>query len=166
MLNELKNFLFKGNILELAIAVIVAGAFGGIVSSFTADIIMPPLGLLVGGIDFGDLKLKPLGHRVAAELRIPAGTGEGAHVDQEADAVLLQGLEELRHGTGPVSDGPDLHALHVTPSPLTSPRTGREASARPALLARRISWSSATATGRSGGDYAAGPSIQPRVDVT
>ena len=57
MLNELKNFLFKGNILELAIAVIVAGAFGGIVSSFTADIIMPPLGLLVGGIDFGDLKL-------------------------------------------------------------------------------------------------------------
>jgi large conductance mechanosensitive channel len=57
MLNELKNFLFRGNILELAIAVIVAGAFGGIVSSFTADIIMPPLGLLIGGIDFGDLKL-------------------------------------------------------------------------------------------------------------
>lgn len=57
MLNELKNFLFKGNILELAIAVIVAGAFGGIISSFTDDIIMPPLGLLVGGIDFGDLKL-------------------------------------------------------------------------------------------------------------
>ncbi|MBK8052513.1 MAG: large-conductance mechanosensitive channel protein MscL [Saprospiraceae bacterium] len=56
MLNELKNFLFKGNILELAIAVIVAGAFGSIVSSFTEDIIMPPLGLLVGGIDFGDLK--------------------------------------------------------------------------------------------------------------
>lgn len=56
MLNELKNFLFKGNILELAIAVIVAGAFGSIVSSFTEDIIMPPLGLLIGGIDFGDLK--------------------------------------------------------------------------------------------------------------
>jgi large conductance mechanosensitive channel len=56
MLNELKNFLFRGNILELAIAVIVAGAFGGIVSSFTDDIIMPPLGLLIGGLDFGDLK--------------------------------------------------------------------------------------------------------------
>lgn len=56
MLNELKNFLFRGNILELAIAVIVAGAFGSIVSSFTEDIIMPPLGLLVGGVDFGDLK--------------------------------------------------------------------------------------------------------------
>jgi large conductance mechanosensitive channel len=56
MLNELKNFLFKGNILELAIAVIVAGAFGSIVSSFTEDILMPPLGLIIGGVDFADLK--------------------------------------------------------------------------------------------------------------
>ena len=57
MLNDLKNFLFKGNILDLAIGVIVAGAFGGIIASFTNDIIMPPLGLLVGGVDFADLKL-------------------------------------------------------------------------------------------------------------
>ncbi len=57
MLNDLKSFLFKGNILDLAIGVIVAGAFGSIISSFTSDIIMPPLGLLVGGVDFGDLKL-------------------------------------------------------------------------------------------------------------
>ena len=56
MLNELKNFLFKGNILELAIAVIVAGAFGSIISSFTEDILMPPLGLIIGGVDFADLK--------------------------------------------------------------------------------------------------------------
>ena len=57
MLNDLKSFIFKGNILDLAIGVIVAGAFGSIISSFTADIIMPPLGLLIGGVDFGDLKL-------------------------------------------------------------------------------------------------------------
>lgn len=57
MFNELKNFLFRGNILELAIAVIVAGAFGSIISSFTEDIIMPPLGLIIGGVDFGDLKM-------------------------------------------------------------------------------------------------------------
>ena len=56
MLNELKNFLFRGNILELAIAVIVAGAFGSIISSFTEDILMPPLGLIIGGVDFADLK--------------------------------------------------------------------------------------------------------------
>ena len=56
MLNELKNILFRGNILELAIAVIVAGAFGSIISSFTEDILMPPLGLIIGGVDFADLK--------------------------------------------------------------------------------------------------------------
>jgi large conductance mechanosensitive channel len=56
MIKELKNFLMKGNLLELAIAVIVAGAFGAVVASFTQDIVMPPLGLLVGGIDFSDLK--------------------------------------------------------------------------------------------------------------
>jgi len=57
MLNDLKSFLFRGNILDLAIGVIIAGAFGSIVSSFTTDIIMPPLGLLIDGVDFGDLKL-------------------------------------------------------------------------------------------------------------
>lgn len=57
MIKELKNFLMKGNVLDLAVAVIIAGAFGAVVTSFTADIIMPPLGLLVGGIDFSDLKI-------------------------------------------------------------------------------------------------------------
>ncbi|MGE5357031.1 MAG: large-conductance mechanosensitive channel protein MscL [Deltaproteobacteria bacterium] len=56
MIKELKNFLMKGNVLDLAVAVIVAGAFGAIVTSFTQDIVMPPLGLLIGGIDFSDLK--------------------------------------------------------------------------------------------------------------
>lgn len=56
MIKELKNFLLKGNVLELSVAVIVAGAFGAVVTSFTQDIVMPPLGLLIGGIDFSDLK--------------------------------------------------------------------------------------------------------------
>lgn len=57
MLKEFKAFILRGNVLELAVAVIVAGAFGGIVASFTSDIIMPPLGLLLGGVDFGQLAL-------------------------------------------------------------------------------------------------------------
>ena len=57
MIKELKAFLLKGNVLELAVAVIIAGAFGAIVTSLTKDIIMPPLGLLLGGIDFSDLKI-------------------------------------------------------------------------------------------------------------
>lgn len=57
MFNQLKDFLFRGNILELAIAVIVAGAFGSIIDSFTNDILMPPLGMIIGGVDFSQLKL-------------------------------------------------------------------------------------------------------------
>ncbi len=57
MWNEFKAFIMKGNILELATAVIIAGAFGGIVASFTDDIILPPLGILLGGVDFSDLSL-------------------------------------------------------------------------------------------------------------
>ncbi len=57
MLKEFKAFIMKGNVLELAVAVIVAGAFGAIVTSFTNDVIMPPLGLLLGGVDFSQLQL-------------------------------------------------------------------------------------------------------------
>lgn len=51
----------RGNVLELAVAVIIAGAFGAIVKSFTADLIMPPIGLALGNVDFTDLAitLKP-----------------------------------------------------------------------------------------------------------
>ncbi len=56
MLGKLKDFLLQGNILELAVAVLVAGAFGAIVTSFTNDIVMPPLGILIGGVDFADLQ--------------------------------------------------------------------------------------------------------------
>lgn len=57
MWKEFKAFILKGNVLELATAVIIAGAFGAIVSSFTNDIILPPLGLLLGGVDFSDLAI-------------------------------------------------------------------------------------------------------------
>jgi large conductance mechanosensitive channel len=57
MWSDFKAFILRGNVLELAVAVIVAGAFGGIVTSFTNDIIMPPLGILLGGVDFSDLAL-------------------------------------------------------------------------------------------------------------
>ena len=55
MWKELKAFLLRGNVLDLAVAVIVGGAFGKIVTSFVNDIIMPPIGLLLGGVDFANL---------------------------------------------------------------------------------------------------------------
>ncbi len=53
---EFKSFIAKGNVVDLAVAVIMGGAFGKVVSSLVADIIMPPIGYLVGGISFTDLK--------------------------------------------------------------------------------------------------------------
>ncbi|MCB0569460.1 MAG: large-conductance mechanosensitive channel protein MscL [Phaeodactylibacter sp.] len=57
MLKEFKDFIMRGNVLELAVAVIIAGAFGAVVASFTNDVIMPPIGLALGGVDFSNLAL-------------------------------------------------------------------------------------------------------------
>ncbi len=55
MLQEFKEFALRGNVLDLAIAVIVGAAFGNIVTSFVNDILMPPVGMLLGNVDFTDL---------------------------------------------------------------------------------------------------------------
>lgn len=57
IVQEFKEFAVKGNVLDLAIAVIIGGAFGKIVTSIVNDIIMPPFGVLVGGLDFKDIKI-------------------------------------------------------------------------------------------------------------
>ena len=54
---DFKNFISRGNVMDLAVGVIVGGAFGKIVSSLVADLIMPPIGLLLGRVNFTDLKL-------------------------------------------------------------------------------------------------------------
>lgn len=54
-LNEFKEFAVKGNVVDLAVAVIMGGAFGQIVTSLVNDILMPPIGLLLGGVDFTNL---------------------------------------------------------------------------------------------------------------
>ncbi len=56
-MKDFKAFILKGNVLDLAVAVIIAGAFKAIVTSFVKDVLMPPIGLLLGGVDFADLKL-------------------------------------------------------------------------------------------------------------
>jgi len=55
MFKEFKKFAIKGNVVDLAIAVIIGGAFGKIVTSLVKDIIMPPVGLITGGVDFSQL---------------------------------------------------------------------------------------------------------------
>ena len=57
MLKEFKEFAMKGNVLDMAVGIIIGAAFGTIVSSFVADVIMPPIGLLLGNVDFSNLFL-------------------------------------------------------------------------------------------------------------
>lgn len=55
MLTEFREFAVKGNVVDMAVGIIIGGAFGTIVKSLVSDIIMPPIGLLLGGVDFSDL---------------------------------------------------------------------------------------------------------------
>ncbi|SHM69062.1 large-conductance mechanosensitive channel protein MscL [Phytopseudomonas punonensis] len=57
IINEFKAFAVKGNVVDMAVGIIIGAAFGKIVSSFVGDVIMPPLGLLIGGVDFSDLAI-------------------------------------------------------------------------------------------------------------
>ena len=57
MLQEFKKFAMRGNVVDMAVGIIIGGAFGTIVKSLVADVIMPPVGLMLGGVDFADLFL-------------------------------------------------------------------------------------------------------------
>ncbi len=57
MLSEFKKFIMRGNVMDLAIGVIIGTAFGKIVNSLIADVLMPPLGLIISNVDFKDIKL-------------------------------------------------------------------------------------------------------------
>jgi large conductance mechanosensitive channel len=57
MISEFKTFAMRGNVLDMAVGVIIGGAFGKIISSFVSDVLMPPIGVLLGGVDFTGFKL-------------------------------------------------------------------------------------------------------------
>jgi large conductance mechanosensitive channel len=78
MLKEFKEFAMRGNVLDMAIGIIIGGAFGKIISSFVADILMPPIGKLVGNVDFTNLF-----------LNISEGTYETLDAAKEAGAVTI-----------------------------------------------------------------------------
>ena len=91
-LKEFKAFALKGNVMDMAVGVIIGGAFGKIVTSLVNDVIMPPIGLIIGGVDFTDLKLtlKQPVLDAAGEVLSPAVTWNyGAFVQQVVDFTLL-----------------------------------------------------------------------------
>ena len=57
MMSEFKSFAMRGNVVDMAVGIVIGGAFGKIVSSFVSDVLMPPIGLMMGGVDFTDLSI-------------------------------------------------------------------------------------------------------------
>ena len=57
MASEFKSFAMRGNVVDMAVGIVIGGAFGKIVSSFVSDVLMPPIGMLMGGVDFKDLAI-------------------------------------------------------------------------------------------------------------
>lgn len=67
MVSEFKEFAMRGNVVDMAVGIVIGGAFGKIVSSFVADVLMPPLGLLLGQVDFSDLAVTLMAASEGAE---------------------------------------------------------------------------------------------------
>ena len=86
ILSEFKAFAVKGNVVDMAVGIIIGAAFGKIVSSFVGDLVMPPIGMLIGGVDFTDLAIT----LKAAEGEAPAVVlGYGKFIQTVLDFVLV-----------------------------------------------------------------------------
>lgn len=88
---DFKSFLLKGDIVNLATAVIVGGAFGKIVTSLTNDILMPPIGVLLGGVDFTDLKftIKDAVFKEGQEVASAVTINYGNFIQTVSDFVII-----------------------------------------------------------------------------
>ena len=89
-LTEFKEFAVKGNALDMAIGVIIGAAFGKIVSSIVDDIIMPPIGWLIGGVDFSNLKITlPAEQIVEGVATQPATINYGMFIQNVIDFLIV-----------------------------------------------------------------------------
>ncbi len=85
-LDEFKSFAVRGNVVDMAVGIIIGAAFGKVVSSAVADIVMPPLGVLIGGVDFSDLVIT----LKAAADGVPAVTlGYGKFIQAMLDFTIV-----------------------------------------------------------------------------
>ena len=101
ILQEFKEFAIKGNVVDMAVGIIIGGAFGTIVSSLVKDVIMPPIGLMLGGVDFSNIRV-PL--RAGAPGQDPVAMNIGVFINNLisflivalAVFMLVKAINELR----------------------------------------------------------------------
>jgi len=84
MLGEFREFIQRGNVVDMAVGVIIGGAFGRIVSSIVGDVLMPPIGLATGGVDFKSLKLA-----IGGTPEVPVTINYGAFIQTTIDFVII-----------------------------------------------------------------------------
>jgi large conductance mechanosensitive channel len=108
--SEFKEFAMKGNVVDLAIAVVVGAAFGKIVTSLVADIIMPPIGLLIGGINFSEFAVKlgtdPKGAPVLLKYGEFLQTTFDFLIIAFVIFVAVKGINKLKKPPAPAADAP------------------------------------------------------------
>ena len=88
-INEFKEFAVKGNAVDMAVGVIIGGAFGKIVSSIVDDIIMPPIGWIIGGVNFTDLKIKLPTEEFAGQTLPAATINYGNFLQTTFDFIII-----------------------------------------------------------------------------
>lgn len=113
---ECKEFAMRGNVVDLAVGVIIGGAFGGIVTSMVNDILMPPIGLLLGGVDFKELKLvlkdaAMVGDKMNPEVSINYGVFLNAVINFLIIAfcifMVIKGMNAMKKKEAPAAPAPD-----------------------------------------------------------
>ncbi len=111
ILKEFKEFAMRGNVVDMAVGIIIGGAFGKIISSFVNDIIMPPIGMLLGGVDFKDLMyvLKPATETVPA-VAIKYGLFINVIIDflivAFAIFMVIKGMNKMKKKEEPKKEDP------------------------------------------------------------
>ena len=86
MFEEFKKFAMRGNVVDLAVGMVIGGAFGKIVTSFVKDVLMPPIGLAMGGVDFSDLAVtlkEAVGEQAAVTIKY------GAFIQTVVDFIIV-----------------------------------------------------------------------------
>jgi large conductance mechanosensitive channel len=108
--SEFKEFAMKGNVVDLAVGVIIGASFGKIVSSFVGDVIMPPLGLLIGGVNFSDFAVTLGTDPKGAPVLLKYGAFLQAMFDFLVIAVVIfiavRGINKLKKPPPPAPDAP------------------------------------------------------------
>jgi large conductance mechanosensitive channel len=91
VIKEFKEFAMRGNVIDLAVGIVIGGAFGKIVSSFVNDVLMPPIGVLLGGVSFTDLQitLKEATTNAAGEAVAAVAINYGMFIQSVVDFVII-----------------------------------------------------------------------------